>query len=59
VPERVLKLGQFLDYEERLKPTRARALMANLAAIDVTAPWTAFPLRALRLTAPIDCFYEF
>ena len=51
--------GQLLDFRGAVKPDVRVALVANLAHLDVAAPWTAFPLRALAAEAPIGSFYAF
>ncbi|HEX2559621.1 hypothetical protein [Phenylobacterium sp.] len=51
--------GQFLDHREATKPAARDAFLENLAGLDPAAPWTAFPLRALHVRAPIDLFYAF
>lgn len=51
--------GQFLDHREAVKPAAREAFLAGLSRLDPAAPWTAFPLRALRVRAPIGLFYAF
>ncbi|HEY3949918.1 hypothetical protein [Phenylobacterium sp.] len=51
--------GQFLDHREAVKPDLRAAFLHNIEAIDVEAPWRAFPLPALGATAPIALFYDF
>ncbi len=51
--------GQLLDFRGEVKPEVRQALVANLAHLDVAAPWTAFPLRALAAEAPIGSFHGF
>lgn len=51
--------GQFLDHREETKPAARDAFLAELDRLDPAAPWTAFPLRALRVRAPIGLFYAF
>jgi hypothetical protein len=51
--------GQFLDHRERVKPNLRDTFLRNLELLDETAPWTAFPLRALSTTAPIEVFHRF
>jgi hypothetical protein len=50
--------GQFLDHREAVKSDLREAFLRNLQTIDVAAPWLAFPLPALRTSAPIELFYE-
>jgi hypothetical protein len=50
--------GQFLDHREAIKPDLREAFLHNLETIDVAAPWRAFPLPALRTSAPIEIFYD-
>lgn len=51
--------GQFLDHREAIKPAARDAFLAGLPRLDPAAPWTAFPLRALQVRAPIGLFYAF
>lgn len=51
--------GQLLDFREAVKPAVRQALLDNLATLDLAAPWTAFPLRALAAQAPIESFHRF
>ncbi len=48
--------GQLLDHQERVKPHVRDAVIANLAALEPSAPWRVFPLRPLRTSAPIENF---
>lgn len=50
--------GQLLDFQGRVKPAVRQALLDNLAAIDVEAPWEAFPRRALAAQCDIGAFYR-
>jgi len=50
--------GQFLDRRGRLKPDMQRRFEGDLAALDVEAPWRAFPLPCLVTEAPIGLFYD-
>jgi hypothetical protein len=50
--------GQFLDHREAVKPDLREVFLRNLETIDTHAPWLAFPLPALRTSAPIKLFYE-
>jgi hypothetical protein len=50
--------GQFLDHREAVKPDLRAAFLRNIETIDIAAPWRAFPLPALRTTAPIELFYD-
>jgi len=51
--------GQVLDFRGAVKPQVAQAVLAGAAAVDVAAPWTAFPLRPLGAEAPIEAFQAF
>jgi hypothetical protein len=51
--------GQLLDFRGEVKPAVRQALLAGLADLDVEAPWTAFPLRALAVRGPIESFWRF
>jgi hypothetical protein len=50
--------GRFLDHREAIKPDLRAAFLRNIETIDVEAPWRAFPLLALRTSAPIGLFYD-
>ena len=51
--------GQMIDSREAVRPEFRATLLANLAVIDPEAPWRAFPLQVLRVTAPIASFETF
>jgi hypothetical protein len=51
--------GQFLDHREVVKPDLRDAFLRNLETMDVDAPWRAFPLPALRTSAPVELFHAF
>ncbi len=51
--------GQMIDSREAVRPEFRATLLANLADIDPEAPWRAFPLQVLRVTAPIVSFEAF
>jgi hypothetical protein len=51
--------GQLLDFRGWVKPAVRDAFLANLTRLDVTAPWRAFPLRALRAQCGIEHFHRF
>jgi hypothetical protein len=51
--------GQVLDFQERVKPSVRQAILENIRTVDVAAPWTAFPLRALGAQSAIGHFHEF
>ncbi len=49
--------GQVLDHRGQVKPVVRHHLLARLDDLDPEAPWRAFPLRALRASAPIEAFF--
>ena len=51
--------GQLLDSRSEIRPAVRDALVANLAGLDPRSPWRAFPLRALRTSAPLTSFEAF
>ncbi|HEX7758723.1 MAG TPA: hypothetical protein VF459_04425 [Caulobacteraceae bacterium] len=51
--------GQLLDFRGVVKPAIRRALLDNIANVDMAAPWRAFPLRALGARSAIEPFYRF
>jgi hypothetical protein len=51
--------GQFLDHRGAVKPGLRDAFLRAFEDLDVRAPWQAFPLPALRASAPIARFYAF
>jgi hypothetical protein len=64
VPERVRldgtsSWGQLLDFRGVVKEPVRAALVENIGSLDVAAPWTAFPLRALGARAEVEGFYRF
>jgi hypothetical protein len=50
--------GQFLDHREAIKSDLRAAFLVNIETIDIAAPWRAFPLPVLSVSAPIGLFYE-
>jgi hypothetical protein len=64
VPERLYfhgssSWGQFLDHRERVKPAARSAFLAQLPALDPERIGQAFPLPALKVTAPLAVFLDF
>jgi hypothetical protein len=51
--------GQLLDFRGLVKPAVRQALLDNVASVDIAAPWTAFPMRALGAEGEIERFYRF
>lgn len=51
--------GQMIDSREAVRPELRDALLANLATLDPDAPWRAFPLQVLTVTAPLTSFVRF
>lgn len=51
--------GQLLDFRESVKPAIRKALLDNIRTLDIAAPWTAFPMRALGAQGDIEQFYRF
>lgn len=49
--------GQFLRHDGAIKPALRDAFLQRLDALDVQAPWRAFPLPALCAQAPLALFY--
>ena len=49
--------GQFLDRDGNVKRPLQDALLGNLDRLNPNRLWEAFPLRAFRVSAPIDVFY--
>jgi hypothetical protein len=47
-----------LDFRGLVKPAVRQALLDNLRDLDIAAPWTAFPLRALGAQSAIEPFYR-
>jgi hypothetical protein len=63
VPERVRldgtsSWGQLLDFTGAVKPAVRQALIENIANLDIAAPWTAFPMRALGARGDIEPFFR-
>lgn len=50
--------GQVLDFKGGVKPKIRAELLARARAVDLAAPWTAFPLPALAAGCTIDRFYQ-
>lgn len=50
--------GQMIDSQEAVRPAFRDRLLGNLPSIDPDAPWRAFPLQVLRVTAPVESFYR-
>lgn len=51
--------GQVLDFRGGVKPAVRKALLDNIATVDIAAPWQAFPLRALGAECAIEPFHQF
>lgn len=51
--------GQLVDFRQEVKPDIRQALLANIGVVDIAAPWTAFPMRALGAQSLIEPFYQF
>ncbi len=51
--------GQFLDRFERVRPGPRQRFLANLRTLDHRQPGLAFPLPALRVSAPLPAFLDF
>lgn len=51
--------GQLLDFRGCVKPAVREALLDNIGRLDIAAPWTAFPMRALAAQSPVEDFYRF
>lgn len=51
--------GQLLDFRGFVKPAVRQALLDNIRSLDIAAPWTAFPMRALGAQGAIEQFYRF
>jgi hypothetical protein len=49
--------GQFLDHRGGVKGVYRDHLLERLDTLDPDAPWRAFPLQALRASAPIEIFF--
>lgn len=50
--------GQLLDFRGCVKPAVRQAVLDNIRNVDVAAPRTAFPLRALGAESAIEPFYR-
>jgi len=50
--------GQFLTHTGAIRDDLRQAFLARMADLDPEAPWLAFPLRPLRVTAPLSAFYD-
>ncbi|MDR3509464.1 MAG: hypothetical protein P4L64_16360, partial [Caulobacteraceae bacterium] len=51
--------GQMLDFRGAVRPVARDHMLAHLPDLTLEALWRAFPLRALRASAPIEAFYDF
>lgn len=51
--------GQLLDFMGAVKPAVRDSVLANIAVVDVAAPWTAFPLPALGAQGDMVSFHQF
>jgi hypothetical protein len=49
--------GQVLDHQGGVKPSVRHHLLERLDTLDPDAPWRAFPVQALRASAPIEIFF--
>ncbi len=50
--------GQFLTHTGAVRDELRQAFLVRIADLDPTAPWLAFPLRPLRVSAPLAAFYD-
>ena len=50
--------GQFLTHTGAVRDELRQVFLARMADLDPQAPWLAFPLRPLRVTAPLSAFYD-
>ncbi|MDO8900401.1 MAG: hypothetical protein Q7V15_03510 [Phenylobacterium sp.] len=50
--------GQFLTHQGAVKGDLSQTFLEGLGGLDPDAPWLAFPLRPLRVSAPIACFED-
>jgi hypothetical protein len=50
--------GQFLDHREAVRPVLREQLFANLATVDLSRLWAAFPIPTYTVQAPIQAFYD-
>ena len=48
--------GQFLTHGGAIRPALSAEFLAGLTKLDPQAPWLAFPLRPLRVSAPLAVF---
>ncbi|MEO8557971.1 MAG: hypothetical protein ABI439_02825 [Rhodospirillales bacterium] len=51
--------GQVLKNDETIKPELRNALLGNLPAMDIAAPWRSFPLPVMTAQAPLAAFSAF
>ena len=51
--------GQMIDSREAVRADFRDRLLASLPHIDPAAPWRAFPLQVIRVTAPLTSFEAF
>jgi len=51
--------GQLIDSREAIRPAARDALYKGLKSLDPNAPWRAFPLHPLAVSAPLETFYAF
>ncbi len=49
--------GQLIDSREAIRPEIRDALFEGLKTLDPEAPWRAFPLHPLAVSAPLPSFY--
>lgn len=50
--------GQFLTHTGAIRDDLRQAFLARMQDLDPEAPWLAFPLRPLRVSAPLAAFYD-
>jgi hypothetical protein len=50
--------GQFLTHTGAVRDDLRQAFLARMADLDPKVPWLAFPLRPLRVAAPLTAFYD-
>lgn len=50
--------GQFLTHGGAIRPELSAEFLAALPGLDPQAPWLAFPLRPLKVSAPLAVFTE-
>jgi hypothetical protein len=51
--------GQMVDYRGLVRPEAKARFLAELERLDVSRPWSIFPLRAQVTLAPIQAFFAF